>query len=110
MRLALPPEVYALWRQARMVVAEARGTEISDADFLETLCRNAIAPGSGAEGPAHQIAYKQCPDCRHVTRNGAGREIDVAPEVLERASCDARLLGSLDAATPERCPSARTHP
>ncbi|HEX2686671.1 MAG TPA: hypothetical protein VHN14_08635, partial [Kofleriaceae bacterium] len=53
-RLTLPPEVYALWRQARMVVAEARGTEITDADFLETLCRNAIAPGSGADGPAHQ--------------------------------------------------------
>jgi hypothetical protein len=101
-RLALPPEVYALWRQARMVIAEARGTEITDADFLETLCRNAIASGSGADGPAHQIAYKQCPDCRHVTQNGAGREIDVAPEVLERASCDAKLIGSLDAATPER--------
>jgi HNH endonuclease len=107
-RLALPPEVYALWRQARMVIAEARGTEITDADFLETLCRNAIAPGSGAEGPAHQIAYKQCPDCQHVTQNGAGREIDVAPEVLERASCDARLLGSLDAATPERATTTVT--
>jgi hypothetical protein len=107
-RLALPPEVYALWRQARIVIAEARGTEITDADFLETLCRNAIAPGSGAEGPAHQIAYKQCPDCRHVTQNGAGREIDVAPEVLERASCDARLLGSLDAATPERATTTVT--
>jgi len=23
------------------------------------LCRNAIAPGSGADGPAHQIAYKR---------------------------------------------------
>ena len=107
-RLALPPEVYALWRQARMVVAEARGTEITDADFLETLCRNAITPGSGADGPAHQIAYKQCPDCRHVTQNGAGREIDVGPEVLERAACDAKLIGSLDAATPERATTTVT--
>jgi hypothetical protein len=107
-RLALPPEVHALWRQARMVIAEARGAEITDADFLETLCRNAIAPGSGAEGPAHQIAYKQCPDCRHVTQNGAGREIDIASEVLERASCDAKLVGSLDAATPERATTTVT--
>jgi hypothetical protein len=101
-RLKLPPEVYALWRQARMVVATERGGEISDADFVETICRAAIAPGSGASGPAHQIAYQQCPDCRHATQNGAGREIDVGPEVLERASCDARVLGSLDAAAPER--------
>ena len=67
-----------------------------------------IAPGSGADGPAHQIAYKQCPDCRHVTQNGAEREIDVAPEVLERAACDAKLFGSLDAATPERATTTVT--
>jgi hypothetical protein len=36
-RLELPPEAYALWRQARMVVADERGTEISDADFVETI-------------------------------------------------------------------------
>src|SRR5512140_288435 len=44
-RLELPPEVYALWRQARMVVAEERGAELSDADFVETICRAIIAPG-----------------------------------------------------------------
>ncbi len=107
-RLELPPEVYALWRQARMVVATERGAEISDADFVETLCRRAIAPGSGADGPAHQIAYTQCPDCRRVTQNGAGREIDVAPEVFERASCDAKVLGSLDTTSPERATTTVT--
>ncbi len=107
-RLELPPEVYALWRQARMVVANERGSEISDADFVETLCRGAIAPGSGDAGPAHQIAYQQCPDCRRATQNGAGREIDVSPEVVERASCDAKNLGSLDAATPERATTTVT--
>ena len=101
-RLEMPPEVYALWRQARMVVAADRGAEISDADFVETLCRGAIAPGSGADQPAHQIAYQQCPDCWRATQDGAGREVAIGPEVFERASCDATLLGSLDAATPER--------
>ena len=101
-RLELPPEVYALWRQARMVIADERGAEIGDVDFIETLCRSVIAPGSGERGPTHQIAYQQCPDCRHATQNGAGREIDVSHEVVERASCDAKILGSLDATTPER--------
>jgi hypothetical protein len=107
-RLELPPEVFALWRQARMVVGSERGGEISDADFVETLCRGAIAPGSGAGGPAHVIAYQQCEDCRRATQNGAGREIDVGPEVLERASCDARFLGSLDAAAPARATTTVT--
>ena len=107
-RLKLPPEVHALWRQARMVVATERGGEITDADFIETLCRAVIAPGSGEAGPPHVIAYQQCQDCRRATQNGAGREIDVGPEVLERASCDARHLGSLDAATPERATTTVT--
>jgi hypothetical protein len=107
-RLELPPEVYALWRQARRVVADERGAEISDADFLETICRSVIAPGTGESGPAHQIAYQQCQDCRRATQNGAGREIDVGPEVLERAACDAKLLGSLDATTPERATTTVT--
>src|SRR5215510_753276 len=93
-RIELPPEVYALWRQARTVASDERGTEVSDADFVETLCRGVIAPGSGAGAPAYQIAYQQCPDCRRATQNGAGREIDVSPEVFERASCDARIIGS----------------
>lgn len=107
-RLELPPEVYALWRQARRVVATERGAEISDADFVETICRGAIAPGSGDSAPAHQIAYQQCLDCRRAMQNAAGREIDVSPEVFERASCDATVLGSLDAPTPERATTTVT--
>jgi hypothetical protein len=107
-RIELPPEVYALWRQARSVIAAERGAEISDADLVETLCRGAIKPGTGAEGPSHQIAYQQCPDCRRATQNGAGREIEIASEVFERASCDARVLGSLDAAAPERATTTVT--
>src|SRR5678815_4900446 len=89
-RIELPPEVYALWRQARSMVTAERGAEITDADFVDSLCRGAIAPGTGAERPSHQIAYQQCPDCRRATQNGAGREIEIAPEVFERASCDAK--------------------
>ena len=107
-RVELPTEVYALWRQARMVLEETRSGEVSDADFVETMCRAMIAPGSGASGPAHQIAYQQCPDCRRATQNGAGREIDIEPEVFERAACDARNLGALDAASPERATTTVT--
>jgi hypothetical protein len=107
-RIELPPEVYALWRQARSVIATERGAEISDADFVESLCRGAIAPGTGAAGPSHQIAYQQCADCRRATQNGAGREIDIAPETFERASCDAKVLGSLDATAPERATTTVT--
>ena len=34
--------------------------------------------------------------------NGAGRAIDVEPQVIARVECDARVIGDLDAAHPER--------
>jgi hypothetical protein len=101
-RFELPTEVYALLREARMALEAERGGEVCDADLVETLCRRLLAPGTGEVGPAYQIAYAQCRDCKRATQNGAGREVDVRPDVIEKAACDARVLGSLDAAAPER--------
>jgi hypothetical protein len=107
-RLELRPESYAMWREVRKAIAEERGGEVSDADVIETLARTYLVPGSGAERPAHQLAYKQCPGCKRATMNGAGREIDVEPAVIERVVCDARNIGDLDAAHPGRATSSVT--
>lgn len=106
--LKLPPEAYALWREAQRAVAAERGGEVSDADVIETLVRNYLAPGTGEARPAHRLGYTQCRDCKRATVNGAGREIDVGPAVVERVSCDARILGNLDAAQPQRARSSVT--
>jgi hypothetical protein len=106
--LKLPTDVFGLWREVRRVLADERSGEVSDADLMETLCRRLLDPSTGTEGPAHQIAYKQCPSCRRATLNGAGRELDVHPSVFERASCDARNLGDLDAARPQRATTTVT--
>ncbi len=108
LKLRLPPEIYALWRQARLVLAEELDGEVSDLALIEAMCRRMIEPGSGADQPAHQIAYKQCPDCKAATQNGAGLELGVKPAVIERAECDARFIGSLDAPSPERATSSVT--
>ncbi|NVB76926.1 MAG: HNH endonuclease, partial [Kofleriaceae bacterium] len=97
--LSLPPQAFALWRQARTELANERGAEVTDADLLETLCRRFLAPGTGEAGPTHQIAYTQCRDCKRATQNGAGREIDISPEVFDSAACDARVIGSVDGST-----------
>jgi hypothetical protein len=107
-RIELPTEVFALWREARRVIASERGEEVSDADLVEALCRAVIQPGSGEDEPPHQIAYQQCPDCKRATQSGAGRQIDINEEAFERAACDARSLGSLDAEAPERATATVT--
>ncbi|CAN5904679.1 hypothetical protein BH11MYX2_BH11MYX2_04000 [soil metagenome] len=109
MTLELPPEVLALWRQARVALQDERGIgEISDADLLETLCRRLLAPGTGADGPAQNVGYEQCPDCKRTHVNGAGRMLDVRREMAERLLCDARVLGNLSAAHPARVTSSVT--
>jgi hypothetical protein len=106
--LQLPPAVYALWRQVRVALATEHGGELSDADVFEAMCRGVLAPGDGSAGPQHQIAFKQCRDCGRATQNGGGREFDVEPEVFEQAACDARVIGSLDAQSPERATTTVT--
>ena len=107
-RLELRPEAYASWREVRKAVAEERGGEVSDADVIETLARAYLVPGNGAQRPAYQFAYKQCADCKRATMNGAGRAVDVEPAVIERVACDARIIGDLDAAHPQRATSSVT--
>jgi hypothetical protein len=103
MQLELTPEVLALWREARAVLADERGGgELSDTDLMGTLCRRFLAPGTGADRPASNIGYTQCRDCKRATVNGAGRELDVSPAAIEHVACDARVLGNLDAPHPER--------
>jgi hypothetical protein len=57
LRLSLPPQLHALWREARKKLAEDGGAEgVSDQLLFEALCRNFLNTGTGAEGPQHQIA------------------------------------------------------
>ncbi len=102
------PEVFAMVREARKVLADERGGEISESELVEEMCRRILAPGTGEAGPAHQIAYKRCANCDRAQVVGAGRELDVTASQFERAACDAIDLGDLDAKTPDRARSSVT--
>jgi hypothetical protein len=103
-RLELSPDVFALFRQAQGVLADEHGGRLDDNAFIEALCRRALEGNRSPEDmrPAHQIALTVCEACKRGWQNGAGREIDVDPEVVERARCDAELIGSVDVAQPAR--------
>jgi hypothetical protein len=103
-RLELSPEVFALFRQVQGVLADEHGGRLDDNAFIEALCRRAVEGDGSPENarPAHQIAITVCESCKRGWQNGAGREIEVSPEVVERARCDAELIGSVDADQPAR--------
>jgi hypothetical protein len=90
------------------MIASEQGTDVTDAALIEALCRQVLDPSNGREGPPHQIAYRQCQECKRATQQGAGRELDVRADVIARAACDARILGDLDAPVPARATSTVT--
>jgi hypothetical protein len=108
LRLELSPSAYAAFRQIQAVLADEHGGRLDDSALIETLCRRALEGGAGSERPAHQIAFTVCASCRRGWQNGAGREIEVSSEVLDRARCDAELVGSLEASEPARVTSTIT--
>jgi len=101
-RLELSPAAFALLRQTQSALAEEQGAHLDDSALVELLCRRALEAGGAADRPAHQIAYTVCESCQRAWQNGAGREIEVGPAVIERARCDAEWIGSLNAVQPAR--------
>ncbi|HMG22147.1 MAG TPA: hypothetical protein VK607_12540, partial [Kofleriaceae bacterium] len=108
-RFELTPAAFAALRQAQAAMADEHGGRLDDSALIEALCRCALEGGSSSsERPAYQIATTVCESCRRGWQNGAGREIEVGPDVIERAHCDAELIGSGDAEQPARVTSTVT--
>ena len=101
-RLELAPAVFALFRQVQSAMADEHGGHLDDSALMEILCRRALEGDGNADRPSHQIAITVCESCGRGWQNGAGREIEVGPEVVDRARCDAEMIGSLSAEQPER--------
>lgn len=108
LRLELNPSAFAAFRQIQAVIADEHGGRLDDSALIETLCRRALEGGADSGRPAHQIAFTVCESCRRGWQNGAGREIQVSAEVIDRARCDAELIGSLEANEPARVTSTLT--
>src|SRR5262245_45634349 len=104
LRLELMPAVLAMFRQVQSALAEEHGGRLEDSALIEVMCRRALEGGASAraERPPYQVAITMCEGCARGWQNGAGREIAVGREVVERARCDAEEIGSLTAGEPER--------
>src|SRR5262245_8689353 len=102
LRLELSFPAFALFRQAQSAMADEHGGHLDDSALVEVLSRRALEGTGGTDRPAYQIALTLCEWCGRGWQNGAGCEVDIGSEVVERARCDAELLGSLDSDEPER--------
>jgi len=104
-RFELSAETFALLRQARVVLDEEHGSHLADDQLVADLCSAVLddAPATEPTGRAKfQIAVTVCERCRQGWQDGAGAKIAIGPAEVERATCDAQHIGSIDGATPER--------
>lgn len=129
LRFEVAPEEYALFREAERRLRAQRGRMVTDGEMIDTMCRALLAeldadhsadsrtddPGAsdasrkpeGARVP-YQIALTVCARCDRTWQDGAGRAIEVGPEVAAMARCDAQVVGHVDGSTPTR--ASRTIP
>lgn len=98
LRLELAPEVYAMWLDTRRRLEHERGTSLDDSDIVAALCGRMLlepeAPGKTA--PHHTIAMTVCERCDRATVDAAGQIIDVGPDAVALARCDAVHAGRID--------------
>jgi hypothetical protein len=104
-RFELSAETFALLRQARSVLDDEHGSHLPDDQLVATLC-SAVLDGTPTTEPTgrakFQIAMTVCERCRQGWQAGAGAKIAIRAAVVERATCDAQHIGSVDGAAPER--------
>jgi hypothetical protein len=84
----LTPATIAAFRAMRKALDEECGERLTDDQLFQILAR-------GESGQA-QVAFMVCPECKAATADGAGMVADVTPAQLERALCDAELLGDVE--------------
>jgi hypothetical protein len=104
-RFELAGETFALLRQARTVLDDDHGMNLSDDAFVRALCGAVLDGATSTEttGRAkYQIAVTVCQRCRQGWQEGAGAQIAIEPGAIARAMCDAQHIGSIDGTVPER--------
>jgi 5-methylcytosine-specific restriction endonuclease McrA len=101
LRLEVPPEVFAMFREARKVFESERDERLDDAAVFAELCRRGLR-GGDTTAPTHQIALMVCPECGAGSQDAAGRVVDVAPETVAIAECDAQRIGRVDGDVTQR--------
>ena len=95
---------WALLEEAKNALRSQRGESLSDDALIETLAR-AVLAGEGARDAglaSYQIGLLICERCAVATQRAGGDEVVVGEATVERARCDAQLLGRVDVPTPAR--------
>jgi hypothetical protein len=95
LRLEVSGEVLATLREAMAKIQRDAGEALDDDGVILLLAR-AVLGGPKDEGrSSYQVALTICECCGRGRQQGRGELVDVAPEVVEMASCDGQNVGQV---------------
>lgn len=105
------PDVFALVRKVRALLADEHGRRLDDSEFLEAVMNTAL---EAHERPSaeprvrskYDIAVTVCRQCDRAKVEGGGQDFDIDADTLDRMRCDARDLGPIDVDEPRRANQA----
>jgi hypothetical protein len=100
-RLELPPEVYARYRDAVVKMRTEVDASLSEEQLFDEILRRAL--GGPAEGQApYQVSLIECESCGRVHQQAGGEQVEVDASIREQADCDGQHLGRVDGPSPQR--------
>ena len=86
-RFEVLPEVDALIRQVRQMLANERGHHVEDNELVAAMCDALL--GDSPSRARSQVAIRRCDACGAASQEGAGKEISIDNAAVDRAECDA---------------------
>jgi hypothetical protein len=95
LRFEVSGETLATFREAMAKIRRDAGEALDD-DAATLLLARSVLEGPRDEGrSSYQVALTICECCGRGTQQGRGELIEVAPEVVEMATCDGQNIGEV---------------
>src|SRR5262245_56170353 len=113
-RLELSGATYATFREMTAKLRRDAGAPLDDDKVVMMMARSVLGGQKDIGRSSYQIKLDVCEKCRRGWQEGRGELVDVSPEVVEMAECDAQRIGMiqsrLDAHVANHSPGARPKP
>jgi RuvA, C-terminal domain len=109
LRMEVSAETFATFREAMAKLRRDAGEALDDDAAMLLMSRNTLG-GPNDEGRAnYQVALTVCEACGHGWQQGRADQVEVGPEVVEMASCDAQHVGHIDSPASTHVGVSRAH-
>src|SRR3970282_1350547 len=95
LRLEVEGETLAAFREAMAKIRRDAGGPLDDDAAILLLARHVLGGPSDEGRASYQIALTVCERCGRGRQQGSGELVDVAPELVETAECDAQRIGNV---------------